>query len=232
MNVVLEIIQAYTNFLEAYVRVLFSPAENLTIVGLTIVISVGAGIVPIVKYLLDTKHASPETQEGKAAVRCWDLRWLLKAVAILGGGATFDFGTAYFFVSTLVPDPVKQVFVGLAISNFFWSSLFTVQMVFVVVKNRKQIRNEKGFVFWILAHLLGCGWVTASGIVFPLFWLQEWAKRSNHATTEMVIMRVRDLETFVRLAFSTPFILVMNIVVIPAVRKFALPGIDLKKEGD
>lgn len=225
MNVLIQILQFYQSYLMA-----LSSRTTDNIPGITALVSVLLGIIPILGYLVYTKHASREVKIGCSCARCWDRRWTVKTIALLGGASSFDFGTGYFFLSLFVQEPIKSVFLGLAVLNLFWTIISTALLVYYMVKDRKAIRAEKGSVFWILAHMLGCGWITASGILFPLFWLQEWAKRKNHATTETFLMRIRDFETLVRWGFSLPFVLILNVVTLPVLRKLTLPGIDWAKE--
>lgn len=183
---------------------------------LTVLLAV-IGFVPIILWLFRTRHVSFEASASDHVIGCGDGR-VWKKLVIFGGSASFSFGFEYFVLGLLFETLGLPILATLAFAaatlRFLLSMLNTLLFFVYLLIYRETFRHNIS----VRSHLQGCGWITASGLLFWTYWLQK-------ITFFSWLVKIRDVETVVCFACSLPWFVVLNTMSLFIVRRFTIPSI-------
>lgn len=197
------------------------------------VIAFVIGPLPILIHLLATHNATFESFfVGKCG--CNDDRFV-NVVEILGGAAGFSFGIIEYWLATNWLSNMgwfTDYTLGVAKMAFWLSAIqiayFLLQLIFKRGKILKALADKNQSILVTLAHFLGCGWVTATGLFWWLYWLQWIAKKIDSRSSELFIRLIRDLEVPFKWIASLPANIALNLPTLIILQRFMAPGFEWK----
>lgn len=146
--------------------------------------------VLVVIHLVVTHHAEFTGNMDAEEIGCGDVR-VWKALVIFGGPAAFTFGLPYYWMVEQLASRGQTFWAdyvgGFAVLQF---ALGVVQLVIlfayaVFMLSKWQVSTVK----W-KSHLDGCAWITGTGILWPVYVIQQ-------ITHWQWLARIRDVETIV-----------------------------------
>ncbi len=183
------------------------------------ILQVCIGWLPIIAYLIVTKHASfADDQLGydkPFCIRCADTRWK-KDLSILGGPAAMSFGMSSYLLALWCQGNGWSIaadwFGANAKMRFFICILNLTILTVRLYRHRKEVQRHPGMFIMFDAHLNGCGHVTSRGPFFLLYWFQIICQALHWNTATVFIVHIRDFETLVSVVFSLPTLPLINLI--------------------
>lgn len=157
------------------------------------------GIVPIVLILMITGHAKLQARDpGSGHAGCPDWR-VTKDVLVFGGASAYTFGWYWFLASWWLGEtnPLSKYVFVYGILQLVLSAVQTLTL-FV------QILLIKDKVIPLKSHLEGCGYTTAWGPFWALYWLGKFSWFKG------ITVFLRDLITRVDYVASLPMTLLFS----------------------